>query len=294
MKIFITGGSGMLGQYLNIELGKKFEILTQYNQNAGNCKDFNSVKLSITDYPKLEKVFQDFQPDVVIHTAAVSNPEKADELAADVVYEINVNASQHLAELCEKYKAKMIYTSTDLVYAGYRGSMLKEEAKLIPVSLYAETKLMGEVKIKETFDNYLILRVALQIGLGLNNLTNNFHKMYNNLKKDQPVKLYTDQFRTPLALQESARMIGELIAKDIGNEVINFSGSERVSRYELGEILCEETGFDKNLLIPLTMEEAGLVYKVADVSLSNEKLKSFGIVPKSLRDMIRENINLYI
>lgn len=284
----------MLGQYLNIELGKKFEILTQYNQNAGNCKDFNSVKLSITDYPKLEKVFQDFQPDVVIHTAAVSNPEKADELAADVVYEINVNASQHLAELCEKYKAKMIYTSTDLVYAGYRGSMLKEEAKLIPVSLYAETKLMGEVKIKETFDNYLILRVALQIGLGLNNLTNNFHKMYNNLKKDQPVKLYTDQFRTPLALQESARMIGELIAKDIGNEVINFSGSERVSRYELGEILCEETGFDKNLLIPLTMEEAGLVYKVADVSLSNEKLKSFGIVPKSLRDMIRENINLYI
>ena len=280
----------MLGQYLNIELSKKFEILTQHNKNAGNCADFNSIKLSITDYPKLEKVFQDFQPDVVIHTAAVSNPEKADELAADVVYEINVNASQHLAELCEKYKAKMIYTSTDLVYAGYRGSMLKEDAKLIPVSLYAETKLMGEVKIKETFDNYLMLRVALQIGLGLNNTTNNFQKMYNNLKSKLPVKLYTDQFRTPLALHESARMIGELIAKNIRNEVINFSGSERVSRYELGEILCEEAGFDKNLLIPLTMEEAGLVYKVADVSLNNEKLKSFGVVPKNLRESIREII----
>lgn len=281
----------MLGQYLNIELSKKFEILTQHNKNAGNSADFNSIKLSITDYPKLEKVFQDFQPDVVIHTAAVSNPERADELPADKVYEINVNASQHLAELCEKYKAKMIYTSTDLVYAGYRGSMLKEDAKLIPVSLYAETKLMGEVKIKETFDNYLMLRVALQIGLGLNNTTNNFQKMYNNLKSKLPVKLYTDQFRTPLALHESARMIGELIEKDIRNEVINFSGSERVSRYELGEILCEEAGFDKNLLTPLTMEEARLVYKVADVSLNNEKLKSFGVVPKNLREMIREIIN---
>ncbi|MCK7523235.1 MAG: sugar nucleotide-binding protein [Ignavibacteriales bacterium] len=53
-----------------------------------------------------------------------------------------------MAELCEKFNSKLIYTSTDLVYAGYRGSMLKEDAKLIPVSLYAETKLMGEIKIQ--------------------------------------------------------------------------------------------------------------------------------------------------
>ena len=156
MKIFITGGSGLLGQYLNIEMSKKHEILTQYKSNIGNCGNFNNVKFLITDYDKLEEVFIEFKPEVVIHTAAVSNAEKADVLPADVVYEINVNAASKLAELCSRYNSKLVYLSTDLVYAGYRGSMLKEDAKLIPISLYAETKLMGERKIQETFGNYII------------------------------------------------------------------------------------------------------------------------------------------
>lgn len=286
MKIFITGGSGLLGQYLNIELINKHEILTQYYSNEGNCRDFNSVKFEITDYKNLENVVKSFNPDVVIHTAAVSNPEKADSIAADLVYEINVNATQHIAELCSKYHSKLIYLSTDLVYAGYRGSMLNEDAKLIPISLYAETKLMGEAKIRDTFDNYIILREALLFGLGLNHSRNNFHKMYENLKEGNPVKLFKDQFRTPLALKDSARMIGELLEKNIQGEIFNFAGNERVSRFELGEILCKEIGCNKNLLVKSTMEEAGTIYKVADVSLNIDKLKSFGVEPVGIRKSI--------
>lgn len=293
MKIFITGGSGLLGQYLNLELSKKHDILTQYQTNIGNCKDFNSVQLSITDQSKLTEIFTSFKPNVVIHSAAVSNPEKADKLSADIVYDINVNATKKLAELCAKNNSKLIYLSTDLVYAGYRGSMLKEDAKLIPLSLYAETKLMGEIKIQETFNNYLILREALLIGFGLNHSRNNFHLMYDNLRKGKDVKLFTDQYRTPLALHDSARMIGELIEKNISGEILNFGGSERVSRYEVGEIVCEEAGFDKSLLIKKTMEEVGLAYKVADVSLSAEKLKSSGVKPLSLHSSIQKIITKY-
>ncbi|MHB8930151.1 MAG: SDR family oxidoreductase [Melioribacteraceae bacterium] len=288
MKIFITGGSGLLGQYLNIELSKKHEILTQYLSNIGNCASFNNVRLTITDFQKLEKIFSSFNPEIVIHTAAVSNPEKADKLSADIVYDINVNATSNLAELCSQHNAKMIYLSTDLVYAGYRGSYLKEDAKLIPISLYAETKLMGEVKIKETFDNYLILREALLIGFGLNHSRNNFHLMYENLANKKPVNLFVDQFRTPLALHDSARIIGSLIEKNIHGEIINLGGTERLSRYELGEILCEESGFDKNLLVKRTMEEAELAYKVADVSMSTEKLQSYGIKSQTCRDSIKK------
>ncbi len=288
MKIFITGGSGLLGQYLNLELSKKYEILTQYQTNIGNCKDFNSVQLSITDQTKLTEIFNSFKPDVVVHTAAVSNPEKADKLSSNVVYDINVNATKKLAELCEKNNSKLIYISTDLVYAGYRGSMLKEDAKLIPFSLYAETKLMGEIKIQETFNNYLILREALLIGFGLNHTRNNFHLMYENLRNGKEVVLFTDQYRTPLSLIDSARMIGELIEKNISGEILNFGGSERLSRYEIGELVCEIGNFDKNLLIKRTMEEAGLTYKVADVSLNTEKLNSYGAHPKNIRDSIKE------
>ncbi len=290
MKILITGGSGTLGQYLNLELNGKHDILTQFNSNLGNCGSFNSVNLSIENYSKLEKVFLSFKPDVVIHTASISNAEKADRLAADMVYDINVNATQYIAELCDRYNAKLIYTSSDLVYAGYRGSMLKEDSKLIPVSLYAETKLMGEVKIQQTFGNYIVLRMALMYGLGLNHSRNHFHFMFDELRNGNTVKLFTDQYRTPLALKEAARMISELIEKNISGEVINLGGSDRLSRYELGEILCEEVGFDKNLLIATTMDEAGIPYKVADVSMNTETLNSYGVKPMSARESIREII----
>jgi dTDP-4-dehydrorhamnose reductase len=285
MKIFITGGSGILGQYINLELSKKHEILTQYQSNVGK---FNNVKMSITDYDKLSEIFSSFKPDVIIHTAAISKPELADQIPAKEVFEINVNATKKIAELCNIHNAMMIYMSTDLVYAGYRGSMLSEDSRLIPISIYAETKLMGEAKIQETFDNYIILRESLLIGFGLNHSRNNFHLMYDYLSNGKPVKLYIDQYRTPLALYDAARMIGELVEKDVKNVVLNFGGNERVSRYELGEIVCEETGFDKSLLIKTTMEEANLSYIVADVSLSTDRLKSFGITPTELRESIQK------
>ena len=288
MKIFITGGSGLLGQYLNLELSKKHDILTQYQTNIGNCKDYNSIQLSITDQTKLTEIFNSFKPDVVVHTAAVSNPERADKLSTDVVYNINVNATKNLAELCEKYNSKLIYLSSDLVYAGYRGSMLKEDAKLIPLSLYSETKLMGEIKIQETFNNYLILREALLIGFGLNHTRNNFHLMYENLRNGKEVVLFIDQYRTPLSLIDSARLIRELIEKNVSGEILNFGGSERLSRYELGLLFCELGGFNKNLLVKRTMDETDLAYKVADVSLNTEKLYSDGFYPKSIRDSIKE------
>lgn len=287
MKIFITGGSGLIGQYLNIELSKTNTILTQYYTHIGNCDRFQSIRTSIIDYNTISKIFDEFKPDLVIHTASVSTAEKADQLPADDVYEINVNATQFLAEQCEKHKCKLIYFSTDLVYAGYRGSFLKEDAKLIPISLYAETKLMGEVKIQQTFDNYLILRIALQFGFGLNHSFTHFQKVYEELKKGNEVKLFSDQFRSPLELKETARMISELVKKEIKKEVINFGGSERLSRYELGEKLCEVTGFNKDLLIPITMEEANAIYRVHDVSMNIDKLKSYGIFPTSVIESIK-------
>jgi len=287
MKIFITGGSGLLGQYLNKYLSRKHNILTQYNEHIGNCAEFNSIKLSITDYKSVEEVIKEFSPDIVMHTAAISNAERADRLPQKVVYDINVNATKNIAQICEKNNVKLIYISTDLVYAGYRGSFLNENSKLIPISFYAETKLMGEVKVQETFDNFLILRMALLIGFGLNHSRNFFHQMYENLKIGKPIKLFTDQYRSPLELNEAARMINELVEKEIKGEIINFGGNERLSRYDLGEVLCEEADFDKNLLIKTTMEEENYPYIVNDVSMNIDKLKSFGIIPISTRDSIR-------
>jgi dTDP-4-dehydrorhamnose reductase len=290
MKILITGGSGLLGQYLNLKLSEKNQVLTAYNNNKGNCNNINSVCIDLRNYKKLSDIFTSFKPEVVIHTAAISTPSVSKSIPAKEIYNINVRVTAKIAQLCDIHKSKLIYTSTDLVYAGYRGSMLSEDAKLIPISLYAETKLMGEVKIQETFNNYLILRTALLYGFGLNHSICHFHKMYNDLIKHRPVKLFIDQFRSPLSLLEASRLISELVDKKITSGIINFGGCERLSRHELGERLCEIANIDKNLLMKIKMDDLPDVPKVTDVSLNMDKLKSHGIKQKSIEELILEII----
>ena len=289
-KVLITGGSGLLGQYLNLSVSKKFNIYTIYKTNPGNCKEFSSSRIDILNENELRMLFQEFKPEVVIHTAAITNPVPKANQSAKEYFETNVKATNNIALLCERYRSKLIYISTDLVYAGYRGSFLKEDAKLIPATLYAETKLVGEMKVKKSTDNYLILRTALLYGFGLNHSISHFHFMYEELKNNRLVKLFTDQFRTPISLKDASRIIAHLTEMNLKGGTINLGGMERFSRYELGEILCSVAGFDKNLLKKITMDEIPNYPKVEDVSLNIETLLSLEIKPRTIEENIREII----
>lgn len=293
MKIFITGGSGLLGQYLNQEFSD-YNIITTFNKHRGNCEKFNSLKLDLTDFAEVERVISSIKPDVIIHSAAYTSPVKNESISPSFIYNINVKATEKLALLSSRLNCRMIYISTDLVYAGYRGSMLKEDAKLIPASLYAETKLMGEVKVKEFAGNFLILRLALLYGFGLNHSVCHFQEIYRRLSNNEKVCLFTDQFRTPVSLKDASRLIKDLTMKNVKNEIINVGGNQRTSRFELGEILCKIAGFDKSLLVKTSMKNIPGYPAVEDVSLNTDKLKSFGIAARSIEENIKELIKISI
>lgn len=288
VKVFVTGGSGLLGKYVVAELSRNFEVMFTYKTNSCAIKNAKAVHLDLQDAIQTREVIKSFNPDIIIHAAAVSRPELADSLSSKTVYDINVNAAERLAVLCAELNSKLIYYSTDLVYDGRRGSMIEENGKLNPITLYAETKLMGEIKIKETFKNYIILRTALLYGFSQSQPNNNFHKMYNSFLKGENVKLFIDQFRTPLSLFEAARITKELIYKNIKGEIINFGGIDRISRLQLGEILCEEGNFDKKLIIPISMKDLPGFPMVSDVSMSVNKLLAMGIHLKDTRGSVRE------
>ncbi len=278
----------MLGQYLNISLSTHHEILTLYNCNPGNCLLFNSLKIDLCDFRKLADVFFAFSPEVVLHTAAISRPETCDAMPEEIVLKTNVMLTRELAILCSKIKAKIIYTSTDLVYDGDNGGMLKEDSKINPVSLYATTKYESEKEIEKIFENYLILRTALLYGIGIKHSVNNFHLAVNNFRNGKPVRLFNDQYRTPLSLIDAAGIISKLISPDITGLVMNFAGKERVSRLELGELLCDTGGFDKKLVEPISMNDVPNLHKVKDVSLDTSLLNSFGINQKDIKQSIGE------
>lgn len=290
-KVLITGGSGLLGQYLNLSTNKKFDLFTIFNNNIGNCKDFPSSKINIRNKNELIILFDEVKPDIVIHSAAITNPVPNEHQSAKDYFETNVTATKNIAELCEQHNSKLIYISTDLVYAGYRGSFLKEDAKLIPASFYAETKLMGEQKVRESTDNYLILRTSLLYGFGLNDSRCHFQNMFEDLKNKKPTKLFIDQFRTPISLKDASQIIVELALMEIKGEIINVGGLERVSRFELGEIICSLLGFDKNLIQKISSDEIPNYPKVEDVSLNIEKLRSLGLKPRTIEENIKEIIS---
>jgi dTDP-4-dehydrorhamnose reductase len=291
MRILITGGSGLLGQYLSIALSEANEVISLYNKNTISSDNFNSRQIDIRNNKLLNNLFESFKPDIVIHAAAMTNPVLSTDLETREIYDINVSSTKRIAELCDRCSARLIYTSSDLVYAGYRGSMLKEDSKLIPLSIYAETKLMGEIKIQETFDNYIILRIALLYGFGLGNCTSHFQGMYENLKAGKKVRLFYDQYRTPVSLPEAARIIRALCNQNIKNDIINIGGKERVNRIEMGEILCDIVGFDKNLIQRISMSEIPGYPVVEDVSLNTEKLQSYGINIKNIDESIKDILN---
>lgn len=286
MKVLITGGSGLLGQYLNIILSGPESILTLYNSNAGNCKLYNSEKADLIDNEKLKDIFISFKPDIVVHTAAISRPEQCDSLPREFVLDINVRSTCMFAELCDTHNAKLIFTSTDLVYDGDSGQMLDEQSGINPVSLYAQTKLQSENEISRIFDNYIILRTSLLFGMGLNHSVNNFHQMLFNFRNKKPVRLFHDQYRTPLALSDAALLISDLIRLENKNIVLNFGGRERVSRVQLGELLCELGNFDRSLIESISMSELPGLHKVADVSMNTDRLQSLGLKQKSLEESI--------
>lgn len=289
-KVLITGGSGLLGQFLNLTISNQCKLHTTFKNNPGNCKDFPFSVVDILNEDELKELFENVKPDIVIHSAAITNPVQKENQTSKEYFDTNVNATKNIAILCEKYESKMIYISTDLVYAGYRGSFLKEDAKLIPASLYAETKLVGEMKVKESTDNYLILRTALLYGFGLNHSKCHFQNMYVDLKNRKPVKLFTDQLRTPISLTDASLIIAQLVKMDLINETINLGGTERVSRFEIGQMLCDLAGLDKNLLQKITMDEIPNFPKVEDVSLNIDKLISLNLKPRSIEENINEII----
>lgn len=291
LKVLITGGSGLLGQYINIEFSKYFEILTLYQNNIGNTNLFNNHQVDLTNFVSVKSIFDDFKPDIVFHTAAISTVDYSNKLSPSLVYDTNVGVTENIALLCNQFDSKLFYTSTDLVYAGYRGSMLTENSKLVPASLYAETKLMGEVKIKQVCNHYVILRLALLFGFGLNQRSCFFEHMITNLKNNQSVKLFTDQFRTPLFLQDAAVASVDLIKNGITNEIINLGGINRLSRFELGELVCQIGGFNKEFLQPIKMEDIPNFPIVSDVSLNTDKLQSLGVKIADIDEIIFKLFN---
>lgn len=252
-RILITGSNGLVGQALIDVLifNSQFEIIaTSLNPNRHSGNNYSFEILDITNSSQVHYIFELYKPDVVIHSAAISQIDYCEE-SKDVAWAVNVDGTRNIAEASAKINAKIIYLSSDFVFDGVKG-MYHEEDKPKPVSFYGNTKLESEKIIQNYTGKWAIVRTVLVYGMNYKiNRSNILTWVVDSLKGGKSIQVVNDQFRTPTLDKDLAEGICKIVEKN-ANGIFHISGSEYLSVYEFALIVAEVFHLDSSAISPIS------------------------------------------
>ncbi len=271
-RVFITGASGFVGRHLLKSAPRNIHILAQYNRSPITKHLNHHIQALQQDLTtaSLEAVRQ-FGPDVIVHVAAQSSIDEC-ELNPEKARAINVEATRRLAELAKTLGARFIFTSSDVVFDGKQGNYA-EHHPVNPINTYARTKIEAEAVIQETLENFVIIRPGLIYGRSLNGRPNFTEFMYKSLSSGKPVFLFTDQFRTPILVDTLVKIIWQLAQRE-DTGIFHVGGANRLSRFEMGQILCSLFNLPRNLIRGIPSSAGKQVApRPLDTSLNSQKIQ---------------------
>jgi dTDP-4-dehydrorhamnose reductase len=227
-------------------------------------------QIDITDLKALETFFKAERPQVVFHTAALTNVDK-NETDPDLAHKVNVLGTKNIGLAAKKVKATVIYVSTDFVFDGKKG-MYKETDKPNPVSVYGKTKLESEKELTATGVEHAIVRTAVLYGSY--RLRFNFATwVIDSLRAKKPMTLVTDQYNSPTLADDLAVVLLE-IYESKKRELFHTGGSERINRYDFGLKIAKVMGLDPSPISPITTDKLDMKAKrPPDGSLDVSKVK---------------------
>ena len=249
-RILITGSNGLLGQKLVDLLRKQASVeliaTARGNNRLPVTEGYTYASLDITVQEEVSDIFDQFKPDVVIHTAAMTNVDtcETDRDGCDV---LNVNSVAYLIEACEKNGTYLCHLSTDFIFDGADGPYT-EEGIANPISYYGESKLKAEQLLFASKIRWSIARTVLVYGIVPDMSRSNIVLwVKKSLDDGKTIQVVTDQFRTP-TLAEDLAMGCWLLAKDEVEGIFNISGSDFLTPYEMAVMTADYYGLDKSLL----------------------------------------------
>jgi dTDP-4-dehydrorhamnose reductase len=249
MKVLVTGANGLLGQKLCELLVQDSGI--QLIATAKEALKFNAGKstadlLDITNSWQVEEIFSKYQPDFVIHTAAMTNVD-ACETDKESCWKINVTATEHLLKAAGKYKVHFVFLSTDFIFDGTQ-ALLDETARAAPVNYYGESKLAAEKLVQEYGEAWAIARTVLVYGYNKNLSRSNIVLwVKESLENKKKIKVVNDQLRTPTLVEDLA-MGCYLIVKNKAKGIFHISGDQLLSPYEMALKVAAFFNLDATLI----------------------------------------------
>lgn len=287
MKVFVTGVNGQLGHDVMNELYKRGYEATGSDiaDTYVGINDFSPVttmpyiKLDITDTEEVNRVISRLKPDVVIHCAAWTAVDMAeDDDKIELVRNVNAHGTENIAKACKNIDAKMIYISTDYVFDGQGTKPWSPDCKEYkPLNVYGQTKLEGELAVSSILDKYFIVRIAWVFGL---NGKNFIKTMINVGKSHDEVRVVNDQIGTPTYTLDLSRLLVDMIETEkYGYYHVTNEGGY-ISWYDFTKEIYKQYGLDTKV-IPVTTEEYGLskAKRPFNSRLDKSKLIENGFTP---------------
>ena len=279
MKIFVTGIGGQLGYDVINELKKRGHEAVGSDIFDSVEQDVEYRKLDITDKEAVEKTLTEVRPDAVIHCAAWTAVDAAeDEDNLPKVRAINVDGPQNIANVCKKLDCKMIHISTDYVFDGQGETPWQPDCKdYAPQNVYGQSKLDGELAVANTLEKYFIVRIAWVFGVN----GNNFIKTMLNVGKKYPeVRVVNDQIGTPTYTFDLARLLVDMAESDKYGYYHATNEGGYVSWYDFTCEIFRQAGYDTKVT-PVTTAEYGLskAARPFNSRLDKSKLAENGFEP---------------
>lgn len=287
MKIFVTGVAGQLGHDVMNELAKRghegigSDLAPEYSGVADGSAVVSMpyVSLDITDAAAVEKVLTEVKPDAVVHCAAwtaVDMAEDDDKVAK--VRAINAGGTQNIANVCKKLDCKMVYISTDYVFDGQGTEpWLPDCTDYKPLNVYGQTKLEGELAVSNTLEKFFIVRIAWVFGL---NGKNFIKTMLNVGKSHDTVRVVSDQIGTPTYTLDLSRLLVDMTESEKYGYYHATNEGGYISWYDFTCEIFRQAGYTTNV-VPVTTEEYGLskAARPFNSRLDKSKLKENGFEP---------------
>ena len=271
-KILVTGGSGMLGS----------DLCPILEQSGYNVLKTNSKTLDITDFNMTNNVINEFMPDVIIHCAAYTNVEKAQE-DLQSVKNVNEYGTENISKICNENDIVLMYISTDYVFDGNKKTPYTKSDLPNPLNNYGLTKFHGEQLVQKYCKKFYICRTSWLYG---HNGKNFVETMLNLATKNQNIKVVDDQIGCPTwTVDLSHALVDILRNKDYG--IYNTCGGGETSWYGFAKEIFKLADLNVNLSPCTSVDFKQKATRPKYSVMDNENLC------RNWQDAIKDYMNLY-
>ena len=255
LKFLVTGSAGLIGQQVVKDLLKSNEVFSSYNDSMPEYGE--PVRMDLRDHKQISGVFDEKNPDVVIHLGAMTDVDLC-ESENRSASEINAKSTETIAKECSKQNSFLIYLSTDYVFDGNSG-MYKETDTTNPIGYYGKSKLDGEISVQNSSADYCITRTSTPFGLHSKKKSFPIW-IIENLEQKNQINVLTDQITSPTYIPNLSKMLIEIAERKITG-ILHISGASNMSRYDMACMIADKFNYDQSFLKPATMNDMNWVAK---------------------------------